>query len=210
MIAVLRAAVRWTLLVALLSACSGPEMEFHEIRPESPLLSKVWITIPSSKVGGRVTFYPGPDATWRDLLEVDPCGPFYPGMDFDEAERRFGAPDERGEENSNPYVIYQRGGFRYRIEDSNFATGSIPFLLPEEEASSRKWTLRTYPLEDLATEVFHADVARFIDGTSDELTLMAEAGGRPVIHGRLGGRKVIYLYPTEWADCTALTSSEQG
>lgn len=189
-------------LFGLLLACTvPPPTQSLILRPNSRLLSQVTLWIPHGSERGRVTFYPSSTGSWRDLLIVDPCGPFHPGMTFSEAESRFGEPMERGRNHLGPFVIYERDRFQYLVGSYTFATGGIPFLLPDEEASYDKWILQTHPLDNPVEKVFHAEVAAYIDGRREEFTIMAGADEGPAIHGRLAGRKVHYLYPVAPEHC---------
>lgn len=194
-------------LIVFTTAC-GPvdPMESQYFYPESELLSEVWLRARSSGTGGKAVFQPATGANWRRLLKVDPCGPFYPGMSFAEAEEQFGEPDERGQNVHGAYIVYRRDGFRFLIGNYTSRTGSIPILLPEEDASHQRWILEAHPIESHVTDVFVPEVAEYIDGRREEFTIIGP--DHPAVHGRLSGHKVVYLYPTPWAGCRGASPEE--
>lgn len=196
-----------TALIMFIAACGSIDpMESQYFYPESELLSEVWLRARSSGTGGKAVFRPATGASWRRLLKVDPCGHFYPGMTFAEAEEKFGEPDERGQNVHGAYIVYRRDGFRFLIGNYTFRTGSIPFLLPEEDASYEQWILEAHPIKSHVTDVFVPEVAEYVDGKREEFTIMGP--DHPAVHGRLSGHKVVYLYPTPWAGCRGASAGE--
>ena len=185
-------------LVTWLAACGPVAIENRFVEPDSELLRRVHLYI-GRRGDGRVVFWPTAQAGWRSLLRVDPCGPFFPGITFAQAEAAFGEPDERGADVHGAYVAYRRGGFRFLIGSYTFHTGSIPLLLPPEEASYHEWVLQAQPVDRRVRAVFTPEVAEFIDGRRDSVTIMGT--DQPAVHGVLHGQGVIFLSPSRWAGC---------
>lgn len=184
----------WVVLTWLAVACVEPPHENLVLRPDSGLLAKMrlWTHRPADL--GDIVLYPAPGVVWRDLLEIDPCGPFHPGMTAAEAQQAFGPPDDWP-----GGALYERAGVRYLITTRRFSTGSIPVLLPEKDASYDQWVLEAYPIARLVSDVFKPEVAGYVDGNRDKVTIMGE--DHPAVHVRLNGLSVDYLYPTPWAGC---------
>jgi hypothetical protein len=160
------------------------------------LLREVHLFAHKPTGSGHVVFYPVPEAGWRSLLKLDPCGPFHPGMTIAEAEERFGPPDEL-----SGGAVYLREGVRHLITQKSFSTGSIPFLLPEEDASYEEWVLEAHPLANLVGDVLEPEIAAYVDGSRERFTIMGEE--HPAVHAGLNGRRVTHLLPTKWAGCDA-------
>ena len=186
------------LLTSCLVACGPVPIENRFLVPQSRLLDKVHLYI-GSRGDGRVVLWPTRRAGWRALLRVDPCGPFFPGLTFAEAEERFGEPDERGGNVHGAYVAYRRDGVRFLIGSYMLGTGGIPFLLPENEAWYHQWVLEAHPVDPVVGAVFQPEAAAWIDGRRESVTIMGP--DHPAVHAVMHGLRVDYLYPTPWAGC---------
>ncbi len=133
----------------------------------------------------EITFYPVPDTSWTDLVDLSVFAGFWPGMTGQDAIRAVGEPDEHYERDGEQYWVYRRDGAKIAVALKH--QGSLFF--------GRWWRLEAEldpPLPP--SRVLHPSVLEELPRDVDRLTvLLMNNEGRPAVSVTVEDGRIVGL-----------------
>jgi len=134
---------------------------------------------------GRILFYPEPDSSWAQLVDLTLFDGFSPGMTGEQALRAVGQADEYREDEGERYWIYQRSAARVVVAHKSM--GSL--------FGGWWWRLEAHFEPPVApSELFHSSVVQAIPQNEDRFSIMLmNRDGTPAITALVEEGKVVNM-----------------
>lgn len=123
--------------------------------------------------GRRIVVSAAPQASWKDLANLEIFNGFWPGITIEEAKREFGKPAEVARNHYGPYSVYRRSGGTLHVAWEEHRSGKDAY---------KTWTLRAYPDATTSAGILHPSISKYIEPGKERVeVVIMNSGDEPAI-----------------------------